>query len=70
MPIFYVRGLIGETTKATVMLIAADKGSADKNAVDFGITGEKKVFSQNEWETVGGLEENEHFILGYYNEMG
>ena len=65
MPIFYVRGHIMETTKATVMLVADDEHDADLKSVDFGITGSKKVYTKAEWDTTGGVESNEHFILGY-----
>ena len=65
MPIFYVRGHIMEMTKATVMLVAKNKPSAQLQAVKFGLTGSTKVYTKDEWDTTGGVTDNEHFILGY-----
>ena len=69
--IYYVRGYVNETIKTTIMLTAWTEVDAKWIAEDFGVKGEIQVFTKDEWDTIGGLDEGENFIVGYCNhELG
>jgi hypothetical protein len=61
--VFYVRGLVGETRKTTIMVVAADAEEARTEACKmYSITGDIEVFDRATWE---GLLENENLIIGF-----
>jgi hypothetical protein len=61
--VFYVRGLVGETRKTTIMVVAADAEEARAEACKiYSITGEIEVFDRTTWE---GLLGNENLIIGF-----
>jgi hypothetical protein len=60
--VFYVRGLVGETRKTTIMIVAADEDEALSRAMGFGMSGDVKVIHVSNWE---GLLENENLLIGF-----
>ena len=61
--IFYVRGLVCETTLTTVMVLAKDPEDARAKACEVsGVSGTLTVYTQ---KTFDGLQEGENFIMGF-----
>ena len=60
--IFYVRGLIVETTPTVVMLLAEDKNKAALRATDYGLSGKMTVIEQDDWD---GCKKRETLIIGF-----
>jgi hypothetical protein len=60
--VFYVRGLVCETRKTTVMVVAADEEEATLKAAECGVTHVIEVRLREDYE---GLPEGDNFIIGF-----